>query len=154
MPPRARLFCFYQQKDCNMSRTIFSALTGMLLSAMGSLANADCPSCGSTTVYYAPHGSYSTPAHYLPGTPISATGVQTVSYAQPTSNIQHFANQLHRSGRLYHDPGYSGYEVVYRSSGIATREAAIAAWQRSPAHSRILPRITSIHCSGNVCVGR
>jgi hypothetical protein len=73
------------------------------------------------------------------------------------ADIGSFASSLNSSGRLYHDSGFSGPEVVYRSSGLATRQEAIAAWMRSRAGHRELIEsgsITQIVCVGNVCVGR
>lgn len=67
-----------------------------------------------------------------------------------------FAGQLNSGGGLYHDPGFVGAEVVYRSSGPASPAAAHAAWQRSPGHRRLVNSgaITDVQCVGNVCVGR
>ncbi len=65
-----------------------------------------------------------------------------------------YAAKLNRSGQFHHAARHSGSEVIYRSSGRATRWAALRAWRRSPAHRALLPRIRSIHCVGRICVGR
>ncbi|MFN5947249.1 MAG: hypothetical protein ACK43N_02005 [Pirellulaceae bacterium] len=68
-----------------------------------------------------------------------------------------YAQQMNRSGAFRHDPGFRGAEVIYRSSGMATPEAARAAWLQSRAGHRELllsGAITDIQCVGNVCVGR
>lgn len=68
-----------------------------------------------------------------------------------------YAQQMNRSGAFRHDPGFRGAEVIYRSSGTATPEAARAAWLQSRAGHRELllsGSITDIQCVGNVCVGR
>lgn len=67
---------------------------------------------------------------------------------------RNFAAQLNQSRGLYHDTSYVGPEVVFKSSGVATEEMAIEAWQNSPPHARLLPSITDIQCVGNSCVGR
>lgn len=74
--------------------------------------------------------------------------------AASADTITSFAYRMHMSGRLYHDPGYRGPEVVFRSSGRATQAQAMAAWRRSRPHAALLPRIRTVHCYGNVCVGR
>jgi uncharacterized protein YkwD len=68
-----------------------------------------------------------------------------------------YAQQMNRSGAFRHDPGFRGAEVIYQSSGMATPEAARAAWLQSRAGHRELllsGAITDIQCVGNVCVGR
>lgn len=69
-----------------------------------------------------------------------------------------FAERLHRSRGLYHDRGFRGPEVVYKSPGVtATNEAAIAAWLRSKrGHKELIEsgKITAISCVGTACVGR
>lgn len=67
-----------------------------------------------------------------------------------------FARKLNQHRRLYHDRTYNGAEVVYRSSGTATRQGAIQAWLNSPPHRALLQagKIRNIVCHGNVCVGR
>ncbi len=67
--------------------------------------------------------------------------------------IVQFARRLDRSGGLFHDRTASR-EVVFRSSGRATKAAAIRAWRNSPGHAALLPSIRRIVCTGNVCVGR
>ncbi len=64
------------------------------------------------------------------------------------------AARLNARGVLQHDTSYSGPEVLFQSSGVATEEQAIAAWQQSPGHAALLPEITEIDCVGGVCVGR
>jgi hypothetical protein len=67
-----------------------------------------------------------------------------------------FASKVNRTGGIYHAANYRGAEVVYRSSGRATRAQAKAAWRRSPGHNALLSagKIKRIRCRGNVCVGR
>lgn len=68
-----------------------------------------------------------------------------------------FAGTMNASGRLYHDRSFRGPEVVFRSSGLASRSMAMAAWLKSRAGHRELIQsgaITEIACVGNVCVGR
>ncbi len=75
----------------------------------------------------------------------------SLSYADGTNR---FARRLNRHPVLHHSPFARGPEVVYRSSGRATKQAAIASWQNSPPHAALLPRVTNIVCRGRVCVGR
>jgi hypothetical protein len=85
--------------------------------------------------------------------------LRPVSYV-PSTNYSDttygFAATLNASGGLFHDNSYNGAEVVYRSSGVATEEAARRSWMRSPGHRRLLlaGKISNIVCVGNVCVGR
>lgn len=68
-----------------------------------------------------------------------------------------FARKLDRSRFLYHDRFFNGPEVVFKSSGVATREMAIATWLKSREGHRELIQsgaITVIQCSGRACVGR
>lgn len=67
-----------------------------------------------------------------------------------------FAATLSQSRGLFHDRSYSGAEVVFKSSGVATPEAAHAAWQNSPPHRALVNAgaITDVQCVGNSCVGR
>ena len=76
--------------------------------------------------------------------------------AQAQLGTQEFAQRMSARGGLYHDPMFRGAEVVYRSSGIATQEAAMASWMRSPLHRSLVTsgKITEVSCSGGVCVGR
>ena len=76
--------------------------------------------------------------------------------ARSQTGAYEFAVRMNSSGGLYHDPGFSGPEVVYRSSGMATPAAAHSAWQRSRGHARLVNAglITDVQCVGNVCVGR
>jgi len=76
--------------------------------------------------------------------------------AQAQLGTQEFAQRMSARGGLYHDPMFRGAEVVYRSSGIATQEAAMASWMRSPPHRALVTsgKITEVSCSGGVCVGR
>lgn len=82
--------------------------------------------------------------------------LQGVGYGQ--TGARAFAARLNASGGLYHDPGFSGPEVVYRSHGFAaTRENAWLAWQQSRAgHAELVNsgQITDVQCVGEVCVGR
>ena len=82
--------------------------------------------------------------------PVSYT---PASYSDTTYG---FAATLNASGGLFHDNSYNGAEVVYRSSGVATEEAARRSWMRSPGHRRLLlaGKISNVVCVGNVCVGR
>lgn len=68
-----------------------------------------------------------------------------------------FAAHLNATNRFHHADGYHGAEVIYRSSGVATEQAAIAKWMRSrDGHRELLQSgaITEISCVGGVCVGR
>lgn len=68
-----------------------------------------------------------------------------------------FARKLDRSRFLYHDRYFNGPEVVFKSSGVATQEMAVAAWLKSKkGHRELLQSgaITAIRCSGSACVGR
>ena len=77
------------------------------------------------------------------------------AYGQDTGAAS-YAGEMNRMGRLVHDSGYRGYEVIYYSSGTATRDGAIASWMRSAGHRALLVagRITDIACVGNYCCGR
>jgi uncharacterized protein YkwD len=79
--------------------------------------------------------------------------VSSVSY---NSGATQYAAVLNNRRGLRHDRSYNGAEVVYRSSGPATQEMAVASWMNSPGHRNLLQSgaITSIACVGNVCVGR
>jgi hypothetical protein len=81
-------------------------------------------------------------------------GCMKSSYS--ANNTASFASVLNASGSLFHDPSYSGAEVVYRSSGIATPSDAIRTWRRSGPHRRLIRSgaITEVICNGSVCVGR
>ena len=78
------------------------------------------------------------------------------SYSSYSDTTYGFATTLNASGGLFHDNSYNGAEVVYRSSGVATEEAARRSWMRSPGHRRLLlaGKISNVVCVGNVCVGR
>lgn len=65
-----------------------------------------------------------------------------------------YAASMQRSRVFRHDPAYRGVEVIFWSSGQATREQAMAVWRRSPGHAALLPRVRFIACNGNYCVGR
>lgn len=66
-----------------------------------------------------------------------------------------FAGQLNQEGVLRHDSGSRRAEVVYYSSGRATRRGAVQAWRNSPGHNRILNSgRVRVRCRGNYCVGR
>jgi len=83
--------------------------------------------------------------------------LRPVSYSPVVQDSTYgFAATLNASGGLFHDNSYNGAEVVYRSSGVATEEAARRSWMRSPGHRRLLlaGRISEVVCVGNVCVGR
>lgn len=86
---------------------------------------------------------------------IASFGMASLANAQDLG-ASSFAEQLNGSRGLYHDGTFNGPEVVYKSSTIATEQAAIATWQASPKHAALLNSgaITSIRCSGNACVGR
>ena len=79
--------------------------------------------------------------------------VPSTNYSDTTFG---FAATLNASGGLFHDNSYNGAEVVYRSSGVATEEAARRSWMRSPGHRRLLlaGKLSNVVCVGNVCVGR
>lgn len=64
-----------------------------------------------------------------------------------------YAAQLNHTA-FVHDRSYNGPEVIFRSSGVATQDQAMVAWQNSPGHRKLLPRITDIQCVGGNCVGR
>jgi hypothetical protein len=72
------------------------------------------------------------------------------------SGAQQYAAQMESSGVFRHDANYSGYEVIYYSSGIATRDGAMASWLRSAPHRALVlaGKITDIACVGRYCVGR
>lgn len=72
------------------------------------------------------------------------------------SGAASFAARLNDRGALFHDRAFNGPEVVYRSSEPATEADALAAWNQSPGHRRLVQsgKITEIACVGNVCVGR
>ena len=77
--------------------------------------------------------------------------------ANADTGAEAFARRMNASGRLFHDRSFRGPEVVFRSSGPATKAVAVAAWLRSRAAHRELIQsgaITEIACVGNVCVGR
>lgn len=83
--------------------------------------------------------------------------LRPVSYSPVVQDSTYgFAATLNASGGLFHDNSYNGAEVVYRSSGVATEEAARRSWMRSPGHRRLLlaGRVSEVVCVGNVCVGR
>ena len=84
---------------------------------------------------------------------VMQTSYVPASYSDTTYG---FAATLNASGGLFHDNSYNGAEVVYRSSGVATEEAARRSWMRSPGHRRLLlaGKISNVVCVGNVCVGR
>jgi hypothetical protein len=67
-----------------------------------------------------------------------------------------FARRL-RVGPLRHAKiGRHGPEVVFRSSGRATPEAAMSSWATSPGHAALINsgQISRVVCNGRVCVGR
>lgn len=76
----------------------------------------------------------------------------TLNHVTKAEDIHTYAVKLHNSGRLWHDPTYNGAEVIYRGGGGA--EAAKIAWQNSPPHRALLPRIRIIYAYGDVVVGR
>ena len=82
--------------------------------------------------------------------------VPSANYSSYSDTTYGFAATLNASGGLFHDNSYNGAEVVYRSSGVATEEAARRSWMRSPGHRRLLlaGKISNVVCVGNVCVGR
>ena len=82
--------------------------------------------------------------------------VPSANYSSYSDTTFGFAATLNASGGLFHDNSYNGAEVVYRSSGVATEEAARRSWMRSPGHRRLLlaGKISNVVCVGNVCVGR
>lgn len=82
--------------------------------------------------------------------------VPSANYSSYSDSTFGFAATLNASGGLFHDNSYNGAEVVYRSSGVATEEAARRSWMRSPGHRRLLlaGKISNVVCVGNVCVGR
>jgi hypothetical protein len=86
---------------------------------------------------------------------LAAILVSATVYGQDTGAAD-YAAQMNRTGRLVHDGSYRGYEVIYYSSGGATREGAIASWMRSAGHRALLVagRITDIACVGQYCCGR
>lgn len=77
------------------------------------------------------------------------------AYGQDTGAAS-YAAEMQRMGRLVHDGSYRGYEVIYYSSGGATRDGAMASWLRSAPHRALVlaGRITDIACVGNYCCGR
>ena len=86
---------------------------------------------------------------------IALAGMCASAFAQDTG-AGSFAATMNASGRMYHDRSFNGPEVVYRSSGPATQDGAMAAWMRSPGHRALVStgQITDVQCIGNVCVGR
>ncbi len=70
----------------------------------------------------------------------------------PRATALTWATHLNRTGRFHHAGGVT--EVIYRSSGRATRAEAMRAWRKSPPHRKLLPRIKVVRCVGRVCVGR
>jgi len=85
--------------------------------------------------------------------PTQVVSYTPVSYSNSTYG---FAATLNASGGLFHDSSYNGAEVIYRTSGVATEDAARRSWMRSPGHRRLLlaGKISDVVCVGNVCVGR
>ena len=79
--------------------------------------------------------------------------VATSAFAQSAYD---YASRMDRGGFFRHDRSWGGAEVIYRSSGIATRADAMRWWMNSPPHRRLVQsgQITDIACVGNVCVGR
>jgi hypothetical protein len=67
-----------------------------------------------------------------------------------------YAQQMNNGGFFRHDRNWGGAEVIYRSSGVATQDAAMRWWMNSPPHRRLVQsgQITDIQCVGGVCVGR
>lgn len=86
---------------------------------------------------------------------VALAGMSQMAICQDTG-AGSFAATMNASGRMYHDRSFNGPEVVYRSSGPATRDVALAAWMRSPGHRALVStgQITDVQCVGNVCVGR
>lgn len=77
--------------------------------------------------------------------------------AHAQTGAREFAARLDSSRAFYHDRSYGGAEVIYRSSGVATPEAARASWLGSQkGHRELLlsGSITDVQCVGGVCVGR
>jgi len=70
------------------------------------------------------------------------------------TGAREYASYMNRTGVFRHAASPTGREVIFRSSGVATKEQAIRAWRSSPAHNRLLPGIRDIQCVGGVCVGR
>jgi hypothetical protein len=69
---------------------------------------------------------------------------------------ERFARRLNFGPLRHARIGYSGPEVVFRSSGPANREQALQWWAQSPPHAALINsgQITTIICNGRVCVGR
>ena len=72
------------------------------------------------------------------------------------SSARDFAARLNGSRFFGHDRSWSGAEVIYRSSSVATEADARRWWMSSPAHRRLLlsGAISDVACVGSVCVGR
>jgi hypothetical protein len=67
-----------------------------------------------------------------------------------------YASRMNNGRFFRHDRSWGGAEVIYQSSGTATRADAMRWWMNSPPHRRLIQsgQITDIACVGNVCVGR
>jgi hypothetical protein len=67
-----------------------------------------------------------------------------------------YARTMQRTRVFAHDRSFRGAEVIFRSSGTATRSQAMSSWLRSRPHAALIRagRIKEIACSGNFCVGR
>lgn len=79
------------------------------------------------------------------------------SVVQAQTGAKEYAERLNQTGSTEHDRFFNGSEVIFKSDGIATPEAAMAAWQKSrKGHAQLVASgaITDIQCSGGVCVGR
>jgi hypothetical protein len=71
-------------------------------------------------------------------------------------SAQDYATRMNNGRFFRHDRSWGGAEVIYQSSGTATRQDAMRWWMNSPPHRRLIQsgQITDIACVGNVCVGR
>jgi uncharacterized protein YkwD len=85
---------------------------------------------------------------------VMAMGVMIQSSAEARGTARGFARQLNSTGSFHHS-NHNG-EVIYRSSGRATRGQAMRTWMNSPGHRSLIQsgQINRVRCVGNVCVGR
>lgn len=79
-----------------------------------------------------------------------------VESASAQTGARAYAARMNASGFFRHDRSFSGAEVIYRSSGVATEADARRWWLSSPAHRRLIlsGAISDVACVGSVCVGR